>query len=521
MAERREENIMEKNAPLLEMRHISKSFSGVYANQDVSMVVEKGEIHALLGENGAGKTTLMNILYGLYQADAGEILWKGKPVHFSSPEDAIRTGIGMVQQHFSLVRAMSVLDNVILGLGSNHFFLDREKAAADIESIAERYGLPVDVNRKVSDMSVGEMQRTEILKALYRHAELLILDEPTGVLTPQETDRFFEVLHELKEQGFSVIVITHRMSEIMRISDRVTILRDGVRTADLVTKDTNPEELSFYMIGRHLNPEPMVSKAPGEEKMLTVEHLEREPESRRRPLKNISFSLRKGEILGLAGVEGNGQKELAEVISGIIKPSGGTVKLEGQDITRTGIRERYERGLAYISDDRQNDSLILHMNIMENLLLRDYYRKPYSVHGVIHPDAWKENGKKKMSTYQIKASGHSDVETKVSLMSGGNQQKLIIARELTGNAKVIIASQPTRGLDIGATYFVHENLRKAAESGKGVLLISADLEELFSLCDRIAVLYSGQIAGILDRESFDEQKIGLLMGGIREEEAGR
>lgn len=236
MAERREENIMEKNAPLLEMRHISKSFSGVYANQDVSMVVEKGEIHALLGENGAGKTTLMNILYGLYQADAGEILWKGKPVHFSSPEDAIRTGIGMVQQHFSLVRAMSVLDNVILGLGSNHFFLDREKAAADIESIAERYGLPVDVNRKVSDMSVGEMQRTEILKALYRHAELLILDEPTGVLTPQETDRFFEVLHELKEQGFSVIIITHRMSEIMRISDRVTILRDGVRTADLVDR---------------------------------------------------------------------------------------------------------------------------------------------------------------------------------------------------------------------------------------------------------------------------------------------
>ena len=328
---------------LLEMQQICKAFSGVYANDHVDLTVEKGEIHALLGENGAGKTTLMNILFGIYTADSGQILWKGQPVRFASPKDAIAAGIGMVQQHFSLVRKMTVLDNIILNLRDNRFVLDRKQARQRVRALAEKYGLTVDPDAQVDSLSVGEQQRVEILKALYRDVELLILDEPTGVLTPQETAQFFEVLRALQKEGYGIIIITHRMSEIMAISDRVTILRDGKKVAQLVTAQTQPDELSRYMIGRELKETYDVDTPPGTEPLLSLEGVSLPRKKKGHPLHDITLELRRGEILGVAGVEGNGQKELAEIITGIQRPSAGRVMLDGADIQRETVRQR--RGL--------------------------------------------------------------------------------------------------------------------------------------------------------------------------------
>ncbi len=501
--------------PLLEMKHIYKSFSGVYANEDINLTVEKGEIHALLGENGAGKTTLVNILFGLYQAEQGEIYWKGSPVHFTSPREAIAAGIGMVQQHFSLVKKMTVLDNVILNLEGNAFLLDRSEAKKKLIALADRYGLSVNPDARVCDLSVGEQQRVEILKALYRDVELLILDEPTAVLTPQETSQFFDVLRNLKAEGYGIIIITHRMSEIMAISDRVTILRDGKWMADLKTADTNPEELSQYMIGRQLSEESNLGAAPDEADALRLDHVTlRAHRHRRHNLTDINLYVKKGEILGIAGVEGNGQKQLAEVITGIRKISSGTLWMDGADLTNSSIRDRYEAGICYISDDRLNDSLVTGMDVTENLVLRDYRRRPYSTHGITHPAAMRKMAQEKMDEYQIRASGTSGEDTLVRLLSGGNQQKLIIARELADTAKLIVACQPTRGLDIGATEFVRNKLMQQRNAGCSVLLISADLEEIMTLSDRIAVLFDGQIVGTLSREEADVNQIGLLMGGI-------
>lgn len=471
---------------LLQMKHICKSFSGVYANEDINLTVEKGEIHALLGENGAGKTTLVNIIFGLYTADSGEILWKDKPADFASPREAIDAGIGMVQQHFSLVNKMTVLDNIVLNLKDNSFFLDRAAAKKKLTDLAEKYGLYVNPDAVISDLSVGEQQRVEILKALYRNVELLILDEPTGVLTP-------------------------RMSEIMAISDKVTILRDGRQVADLVTADTNPEEL---------NDDYHIEGSPKKDIMLELKNVSNHHRKHsRHKLENISLTIHKGEILGIAGVEGNGQKELAEVITGIQKTGEGEILLDGQNLAGINIRGRYEAGVFYISEDRLSDSLITGMNISENLVLREYGKPPFANHSIINKAAIRKNAAEKMKQYQVRASGKSGIDTLVKLLSGGNQQKLIIARELNDNAKVIVASQPTRGLDIGATEFVRQQLIDQRNAGKGVMLISADLEEIMALSDRIAVLFGGKIVGILNREEATVQKIGLLMGGISEEEA--
>jgi ABC-type uncharacterized transport system ATPase subunit len=510
----------EKTMSLLQMKHICKSFSGVYANEDINLTVEKGEIHALLGENGAGKTTLVNIIFGLYTADSGEILWKDKPADFASPREAIDAGIGMVQQHFSLVNKMTVLDNIILNLKGNSFFLDRAAAKKKLTDLAEKYGLYVNPDAVISDLSVGEQQRVEILKALYRNVELLILDEPTGVLTPQETTQFFDVLRNLKKEGYGIIIITHRMSEIMAISDKVTILRDGRQVADLVTADTNPEELSAYMIGRELNDDYHIEGSPKKDIMLELKNVSNHHRKHsRHKLENISLTIHKGEILGIAGVEGNGQKELAEVITGIQKAGEGEILLDGQNLAGINIRGRYEAGVSYISEDRLSDSLITGMNISENLVLREYGKLPFANHSIINKAAIRKNAAEKMKQYQVRASGKSGIDTLVKLLSGGNQQKLIIARELNDHAKVIVASQPTRGLDIGATEFVRQQLIDQRNAGKGVMLISADLEEIMALSDRIAVLFGGKIVGILNREEATVQKIGLLMGGISEEEA--
>ena len=506
---------------LLEMQQICKAFSGVYANDHVDLTVEKGEIHALLGENGAGKTTLMNILFGIYSADSGQILWKGEPVRFASPKDAIAAGIGMVQQHFSLVRKMTVLDNIILNLRDNRFVLDRKQARQRVCALAEKYGLTVDPDAQVGNLSVGEQQRVEILKALYRDVELLILDEPTGVLTPQETAQFFEVLRALQKEGYGIIIITHRMSEIMAISDRVTILRDGKKVAQLVTAETQPDELSRHMIGRELNESYDVDTPPGEETLLSLEAISLPRKKKGHPLHDITLELRRGEILGVAGVEGNGQKELAEIITGIQHPSQGRVILDGQEIQRENVRQRYERGVVYISDDRLNDSLVTDMDMTENLMLRDYCRAPFSHKGLLDRKAMLQTAKEKIQRYQVRSSGTSGEATPVRLLSGGNQQKLIVAREIHDRAQVVVASQPTRGLDIGATEFVRDRLVEQRNAGKGVLLISADLEEIMALSDRIAVLFGGRIVGVLTRQEATVEKIGLLMGGITGKEAVR
>ena len=506
---------------LLEMQQICKAFSGVYANDHVDLTVEKGEIHALLGENGAGKTTLMNILFGIYTADSGKILWKGQPVRFTSPKDAIAAGIGMVQQHFSLVRKMTVLDNIILNLRDNRFVLDRKQARQRVCALAEKYGLTVDPDTQVGNLSVGEQQRVEILKALYRDVELLILDEPTGVLTPQETAQFFQVLRALQKEGYGIIIITHRMSEIMAISDRVTILRDGKKVAQLVTAETQPDELSRYMIGRKLKETYDVDTPPGTDPLLSLEAVSLPRKKKGHPLHNITLELRRGEILGVAGVEGNGQKELAEIITGIQRPSAGRVVLDGTDIQRESVRQRYERGVVYISDDRLNDSLVTDMDLTENLMLRDYCRPPFSHKGLLDRKAMLRAAKEKIQRYQVRSSGTSGEATPVRLLSGGNQQKLIVAREISDRAQVVVASQPTRGLDIGATQFVRDRLVEQRNAGKGVLLISADLEEIMALSDRIAVLFGGRVVGVLNRQEATVERIGLLMGGVTgKEEVG-
>ncbi|WP_418749879.1 ABC transporter ATP-binding protein [Frisingicoccus sp.] len=501
---------------ILEMKNISKAFSGVYANENVNLAVEKGEIHALLGENGAGKTTLMNILFGIYTADSGEIYWKDKKVEFDSPREAIEQGIGMVHQHFSLVQKMTVLDNIILGLKQEGLFLSRMEARKSIVELAEKYGLLVRPDARIRDLSVGEQQRVEILKALYRNVDLLILDEPTGVLTPKETQDFFEVLRRLKSEGYAVIIITHRMSEIMAISDRVTILRDGKKIKDLVTSETNPTELSMYMIGRELQESFEIQKQQGSEIALELKDVH-VAKGEKAILDHVNMTVRKGEVLGIAGVDGNGQTELAEVIAGIRKITSGDICFMDENIQKDSVKQRFEKGISYISDDRHADGLVIDMSLKDNMLLKHYDKEPYSKKGIFNKKPMDDLADSAIEKFQIKTTGTSGKESIVKLLSGGNQQKIIIAREVTEDAKLVIANQPTRGLDIGATEFVRQTLMDVRNSNRSVLLISADLEEILALSDRIAVMFGGRIVGVLNRDEADVQKIGLLMGGVTKE----
>lgn len=502
---------------ILEMKHISKAFSGVYANEDIDLAVEKGEIHALLGENGAGKTTLMNILFGIYTADTGEIYWKDKKVRFVSPKDAIDQGIGMVHQHFSLVQKMTVLQNIILGLKQDGIFISKMEARARIVELADKYGLKVRPDARIRDLSVGEQQRVEILKALYRDVDLLILDEPTGVLTPKETQDFFGVLRKLKNEGYAIIIITHRMSEIMEISDRVTILRDGKKIKELVTAETNPKELSMYMIGRELKGDFEIKEQPDNGVALELKEICIK-KGEKALLDHISLTVKKGEILGIAGVDGNGQTELAEVISGIRKSTSGTIHFLGEDIDRLNVKQRFEKGISYISDDRHADGLVIDMSLKDNMLLKNYDKEPFSKKGVFNKKPIEEQARQAIEKFQIKTTGTTGIESITKLLSGGNQQKIIIAREVNDEAKLVIANQPTRGLDIGATEFVRQTLMDVRNSDRSVLLISADLEEILALSDRIAVMFGGSIVGILERKDANVQKIGLLMGGVTKED---
>ena len=504
---------------LLEMQDISISFFGAYANEHVNLSVEAGEIHALLGENGAGKTTLMHILFGIYRAESGRILWQGKEAHFRAPQEAIRAGIGMVHQHFSLVNAKTVLDNILLGDESTPFFLPRKKLRAQVLELSARYGLKVDPDALVGALSIGEKQRVEILKALFRDIRLLILDEPTAVLTPGETQQLFQVLTALKARGFAVILITHRMSEIMNNTDRVTVLRDGKCVGTMKTAETDAAALSALMVGRELKAARNISTCDDSKDLLTLEHVSVFRSGRKRPaLENVSLCVHAGEILGVAGVEGNGQKELAEAIVGIRRRRvRGSIRLADSDLTGTPVRARAERGMAYVPDDRQHDALVPGMDIGENLLLREYLRAPFSRARVFRKKAIRQNAQTAVDAYRIRTAGVLGIHSPVRMLSGGNQQKIVLAREITPAARFIVASQPTRGLDVSAAAFVHEKLLEQKNLGKGVLLISADLEEILALSDRIAVMYNGRVAGMLTREEATVEKIGLLMGGMAAE----
>lgn len=503
---------------ILEMRNISKSFSGALVNDSICLSVEKGHIHALLGENGAGKTTLMNILFGIYTADDGQVIWKGRQVHFDSPMEAIASGIGMVHQHFSLVRKMTVLDNIILGLKHSALFIPRARLRVEIRNLAEKYNLSVSLDSRISDLSVGEQQRVEILKALYKKAELLILDEPTGVLTPEETEHFFDVLRKLKKEGYAVIIITHRMSEVMEISDMVTVIRDGKVIVTKKTSETSPDELSYYMIGRETAKSYDMMPKKESDEILMLQNVTLKKHRRKESLKDITLTVYEGEVLGIAGVDGNGQKELAQVIAGITRHTAGDIIYKGKNINRSKVRDRFDSGISYIPDDRHADGLVLEMNIMDNLMLREFRKKPYSNKFVLNRKVIACEARKSMEEYRIKASGQSREETPVKLMSGGNQQKVIVAREVSGSTELVIANQPTRGLDIGATEFVRTALLNKRNDNKSVILISADLEEILAVSDRIAVMFEGKIMGVLRREEADVKKIGLLMGGIAEVE---
>ncbi|NLJ86902.1 MAG: ABC transporter ATP-binding protein [Firmicutes bacterium] len=498
--------------PIVELQDITKTFPGVVANDQVDFQIYPGEVHALLGENGAGKTTLMNILYGLYPPDAGRILVHGKPVTIANPNDALALGIGMVHQHFMLVPPFTVAENIVLGYEPKKRggFLDMDKAIRDVEELSTRYGFRVDPRAKVQDISVGMQQRVEILKALYRGAEVLILDEPTAVLTPQEVEELKEITDNLARQGTAIIFITHKLQEVMAMSQRITVIRRGRVVGTVPTASTNPVELARMMVGRDVVL--TLDKEPGKPGpvILRMEDVWAEDDRRLPALKGVSLQVRAGEIIGIAGVDGNGQRELSEVLLGTRKVSRGIIYLKQQDMTNLNVRARKDAGLGHIPEDRQRLGMIMDFSLAENAILGKHHRAPFKK-GVLQDVAEvKAYGEELLATYDVRAAG---VEAVGRSLSGGNQQKVVVGRELDANPEVLIAAQPTRGLDVGAIEFVHGRLLDQRAMGKGILLISFELDELLSLSDRILVIYEGQIVAEVKPENVTEGQLGLLMTG--------
>jgi len=497
--------------PVVTMKGIIIRFGEVTANNNVNFELRKGEIHALLGENGAGKTTLMSILYGLYQPQAGEIIVKGHKTSMKSPNDAMTLGIAMVHQHSLLTPPHSVTENIIVGLKeSRGLFLNISTAEKKIIQLSEKYGLKIDPKAIVGDLAVGEQQRVEIIKALYRDVDILILDEPTSMLTPQEEKALFSTLQSMVRQGLSIIFITHKLHEVMEVSNRVTILRGGMVVGTVNTSETNETELARMMVGRPVIENIAHKGSSTSPVVLHLKNVSALNNANVMFLKELSLELRRGEILGIAGVDGNGQAELAEVIAGLRKVQKGEIIMDGKPITTLSPRKIRELGLAYVPQDRLETGLILEYSIAENLILDRWYFEKYSGRVFLKNNEIKNFAKKAVSEFEIKTPG---INVPVNSLSGGNLQKVLMARELARNPKVLVVHNPTRGLDIGATHYIHEQLIKQRDAGVGVLMISLDLDEILTVADRIAVIYEGKIMAVMDAKDADVDHIGLLMGG--------
>ncbi len=502
---------------IIEMLGITKEFPGIIANDNITLQLKKGEIHALLGENGAGKSTLMSVLFGLYQAEKGVIKKNGQVVKINNPNEATDLGIGMVHQHFKLVDVFTVLDNIILGAETTKFgFLQKKQVRKKIEALSEKYGLKVDLDKKIEDITVGMQQRVEILKMLYRDNEILIFDEPTAVLTPQEIDELMEIMRGFAKEGKSILFITHKLNEIMAVSDRVTVLRKGKYIGTVNTKDTTKEELSTMMVGRPVQLSVLKKDAEPKETILKVEKLTVNSKgSKKAAVKNVSFDVRAGEILCIAGIDGNGQTELIKGISGLEKLSSGKLTLCGKDITNFSIRSKLKSGISHIPEDRHKHGLVLDFTLEDNCVLQRYYEPQFQSHGFIKSGAVREYSEKLIEQFDVR-SGQGPI-TIARSMSGGNQQKAIIARELDRNQPLIIAVQPTRGLDVGAIEYIHSQLVEKRDEGKAVLLVSLELDEVMSVSDRILVMYEGEIVGELDPKKTNIQELGLYMAGTKKD----
>jgi len=497
----------------LQARNITKRFPGVLANDHVNLDLPKGKILALLGENGAGKSTLMNIIYGLYRPDEGEIWVDGQKVDIHSPHDAIRHGIGMVHQHFMLVPVFTVAENIILGEETTRFtYLDLNAARRRIWELSQEYGLEVDPDAVVEDLPVGVQQRVEIVKALYRNANILVLDEPTAVLTPQEVEDLFRIMRQLKERGVSIIFITHKLKEVLEIADMITVMRRGRVVGTTTPDQTDEHSLAAMMVGREVILE--VEKGPANpgEVVLDVRDLCVEDERGVQVVKSVSFQVRAGEILGLAGVQGNGQTELVEALTGLHKIKSGGIWLDGQPMPDRNPRALIEHGLAHIPEDRHKHGLVLPFSVADNLVLCTYYKPPFANGLQRNHQAVLENATRLIEQFDVRTPG--PLVPAVTL-SGGNQQKVIVARELSRPIRLLIANQPTRGLDVGSIEYIHKRIVEMRDRGVAVLLVSAELDEILSLADRIAVMYRGEIVAMLDRSEADRHKLGLLMAGSK------
>ncbi|MGR9050094.1 ABC transporter ATP-binding protein [Halobacillus faecis] len=503
---------------VIEMLNIRKEFPGIVANDNINLQVKKGEIHALLGENGAGKSTLMNVLFGLYQPERGEIRVRGEKVNITDPNVANAQGIGMVHQHFMLVDTFTVTENIVLGSEPKKAGTVNLKYAEDqVRELSERYGLNVDPKAKIRDISVGMQQRVEILKTLYRGAEILIFDEPTAVLTPQEIKELIDIMQSLVKEGKSIILITHKLKEIMEVCDRCTVIRKGQGIGTVDVSETNPTELASLMVGRDVNFSTEKTKAEPKETYLSIKDLRVKDVRGVEMVKGLNLEVRAGEIVGIAGVDGNGQSELIEAITGLRRSESGTIRLHDKEITNLTPRKVTQSGVSHIPQDRHKFGLVLDFPIGENMVLQSYHQKPYSKKGVMNFKNIYQKAKNLIAEYDVRTP---DAYTPARALSGGNQQKAIIGREVDRSPDLIIAAQPTRGLDVGAIEFIHKKLIEERDKGRAVLLLSFELDEIMNLSDRIAVMFDGQIIADVQPEETNEQKLGLLMAGNSTQKAG-
>ncbi|MGR8774064.1 ABC transporter ATP-binding protein [Leuconostoc citreum] len=503
---------MTESTPVIEMRHIVKKFGDFAANDDINLQVQQGEIHALLGENGAGKSTLMNILTGLLQPTSGEIIINGQPVTVDSPSKSDALGIGMVHQHFMLIDAFTVTENIILGSEvTKGLSLDTKSAATKIKALSEKYGLQVDPYAKIADISVGQQQRVEILKTLYRGADILIFDEPTAVLTPQEIDELITILHNLAKEGKSIVLITHKLDEIRAAADTVTVIRAGQSIKTFPVAGVSSQELADLMVGREVSFKTEKAAAKTGATVLKMADLEVHDARGVTAVKDFSLEVKSGEIVGIAGIDGNGQTELIQAITGLTKVQAGHVLLQGKEVTNKRPRQITEAGVGHIPEDRLRFGMEVDMTLSENLALQTYYKAPLSKNGVLQTDEMDKLANKLVEEFDVRAAG---IQVTAGSMSGGNQQKAVIARELNRDNELIIAAQPTRGLDVGAIEYIHQRLIAQRNAGKAVLVVSFELDEILNLSDRIAVINAGKIVGIVDAKDTNKQELGLLMTGM-------